>query len=172
MNENPTDAMPQPEAVVLEPVPAGIPLTSDAQQYLNQTGPWVRFMSILLFIGSGLMLLASASLVMLGLTGMSAFGGPFGAGSRAGGVSLVLLGPMYLAMAILIYIVPGVFLFRYASAIKQLRADGSSSTLEDALRQQRSFWRYLGILTLIMLIIAALVTIVAVFFAVFLTMRR
>jgi hypothetical protein len=70
------------------------------------------------------------------------------------------------------YILPGIFLFRYASAIKALKSDPSSPALEDALRYQKTFWRYLGILTIIMLCIFMLAMMAIIFFAVIMSLRR
>ena len=49
---------------------ATVGLTPLAQQYLNETRPWVRFISVLTFVAAGFMLLAG-----LGILAVSVFGG-------------------------------------------------------------------------------------------------
>jgi hypothetical protein len=97
-------------------------------------------------------------LVGVGVLAFSVFGGlvakntgGWGAvGSAIGGGALAFV---YVVLAF-VYIAPGVYLARYASAIKRLRANCNASGLEDALKHQKSFWRFAGILTAVGLIIA------------------
>ena len=171
MAENPPTSISESGSAVLGPIPTDVQLTSAAQQHLNQTGPWVRFMSILMFIGSGFMILAGVFIMLLGLVGMSSRFGPMGTGALPSGVG-ILLGPAYILMSLLVYLFPGLFLSRYASAIRRLRLSQSALALEDALKNQKSFWRYVGIMTAIMLITAVLGVLAAVFIAAFMSMRR
>jgi hypothetical protein len=120
-------------------VVAGISLTPTAQHYLDQTKPWVRFFSIMIFIGAAFCALAGVLVVIMGALASEAVrsmpGGP-------------LLGLFYVALAVL-YIPPGVFLSRYAGAIRSLKSNLDAQSLEDAMRHQKTFWRYVGILTII-----------------------
>jgi hypothetical protein len=161
------EAQSVPPAIETQPVV----LTADAQLYLSQTGPWVRLLSIMLFIGAGLLIMTGASLVLMGLAGMDSSMGSLGSSPLPNGV-IVLIGPIYVVMALLIYILPGIFLFRYASAIKAMKSDPSSPALEDALRHQKTFWRYLGITAIVMLGIAVLAVMAIMFFAVMMSLRR
>jgi hypothetical protein len=162
---------PEPPPISSTPEVLPVNLTANAQRYLSQTGPWVRFISIMLFIGAAFMILAGVALVLMGLAGLDSSTSPFGSGSMPGGMAF-LLGPIYVMMALLFYIVPGIFLFRYASAIKALKMTPSAPALEDALRNQKTFWRYLGIMAIVMLAIFVLAVMAAIFFAVILSMRR
>jgi hypothetical protein len=133
-------------------------LSPQAQEYLNQTRPWVRFISIMVFVGAAFMALAALVMIALTMAGAMAARGayaPFGA------VGVVAAAFFYLMLACL-YIAPGVFLYRYASAIKQLKAACTASALEDALKHQKSFWRFIGILTAVSLVIVVLVLVIAI----------
>jgi hypothetical protein len=129
-------------------------LSVTGQKFLNQTRPWVRFLSIMVYIGAIFTLLGGLMIILAGYAGAL-----FGAGSEAfqqfpgGGFAL---GLVYLVLAVL-YVPPGIFLSRYASAIKTLESTGTSMALENALKYQKSFWRYAGILTVIGLIVMAAV---------------
>ena len=114
---------------------------------LAGTKGWVRFMSVLMFIGAGFMLLIA--LVML-LAGGSIFqsgkAGTLPAGMMTGIASL------YAGLSIL-YIYPALKLWKYASGIAALLISGSSLDLEGALSQQRSFWKFLGIMVIALFVL-------------------
>ena len=160
MNENPY-SMPGTESGSEQFVPKEISLSPAGQQFLNQTRPWVRFMSVMMFIMAGFMFLAG--LIMIGtgavFVGQSRLNNPMSAlGPAVAGTFYVILSLLYLA--------PGVFLHRYAGTIKLLESSRAAQALEDALKHQKSFWRYVGILTLISLILGVILVIfMIVFFA-------
>jgi len=125
--------------------PVMVALTPLGQQYLDETRPWVRFMSIVTFAAAGLMVLVGLGLLLAALAGGLSNGAAapgFPAGALGGG----LFALVYLAMA-LFYIAPGLYLARYATAIRLLKVESESLRLEDALKHQKSFWRFVGILT-------------------------
>lgn len=129
---------------------ANIPVTPLMIEHLRATKPWVRFMSIMSFIGAGLMVLLGLFMILMPIApGMKGFGvGP-------------IVGLIYIAMAA-IYIAPAVFLHRFASAIGDLMVGGGDVALEAALGSQKSFWRFVGILTLVVVCIYALIIVVAI----------
>jgi hypothetical protein len=130
--------------------PAPPVITSAMMEYLKQTKPWVRFISILGFIGTGFLLLLGLFL-MLGAGVMSSrFGSAFG------GVPMAAIGMVYLVLGAL-YILPAVFLFRYAAGIQKALTVDLTSGVEEALQSQKSFWRFVGILMLILLILQVVV---------------
>jgi len=106
---------------------------------LRKTRPWVMFLGILGFIGTGLMLLGGVGLTIVGLAGM----GP-------GGPPTIAMGGMYALMAF-IYIAPSLYLVRYANRIRDFLAAPSNAGLELALTAQKSFWKFVGILMVVMM---------------------
>lgn len=100
---------------------------------LSQTQPWVRFLSVLGFIASGLM-------ALVGLCGATM--------SRSMGFIFLI----YIPMALL-YFFPSLFLFRYASRIADLRLTRGVEQLENALAAQKSFWKFVGIAALIVIFV-------------------
>ncbi len=120
-------------------------LTPLGRQYLRETRPWLRFISIFVFVVVGLMVLVGGVMVLIGVVSAAlpqATGAPEGFGAGAG-----LMGLLYLAIACL-YLATGVALARYASALKRLEAAGDAASLEGALKCQKSFWRLVGIVTI------------------------
>jgi len=154
MEENSADPISNGMVDVETETPADVLLTADGQRFLNQTRPWVRFMSIIVFIGAAFMVLGGVMLFLVGITGSLANTGNNAFGPMPGGGFGV--GLLYLVMAVL-YIPPGIFLSRYASAIKNLESTRTSQALDNALKYQKSFWRYIGIFTVVCLVITAAV---------------
>lgn len=158
MNENP-DAAPETGSGNTGFVPADLPLTAAAQQFLYQTGPWVRFMSVMIFIWSGIMALLGLAMILISI------GTRLPWGHRQFSILSVgntVIGLFYILFAIL-FVAPGVFLSRHADAIGMLRVRRSAQALEDALRNQRSFWRYVGILTIIHIVLGAILIVFVLF---------
>jgi len=168
MDENSTDSIPDNTSGGEEEVfvnkgtkdkPDEVLLTANGQKFLNQTRPWVRFLSIMFYILTTFTLLGGLTVLIVTMSGNlfnsenNAFGQLPGGGFE--------LGLLYLVMAIL-YVPPGIFLSRYASAIKTLESTPASDVLERALKYQKSFWRYVGILTVIVLIITELDSVTSV----------
>jgi hypothetical protein len=145
---------------------APVPVTDGVQMYLRQTKPWVRFMSVLMFISVGFLVIAALAMFVVGIAAGARGSNPFG--GMIGGTVLAL---MYLVMAG-VYVAPGVFLSRYAGAIGRFLGGGSTTDLEAALKHQRSFWRYAGILTLIGLVLSVVVVVIAVAAGLFAAMSR
>jgi hypothetical protein len=117
------------------PPPVGVTVTAATIEHLRRTKPWVRFMSVLAFIGSGVMALVG----LLALLGSTFQGLPRGVGSW--GIGLV-----YLLLAVL-YIFPALYLWRYADAINSLGNPPDSLALEEAMKHQAAYWRFIGILS-------------------------
>lgn len=136
-------------------------LTATAQGFLNQTRPWVRFMSIVVFAMAALMLLLGGFMLVMSFFGSLAARSQGELGPLGGALQMGFMSVAYVILAAL-YVPAGFFLFRYASAIRRLELAASSAGLEEALRYQKSFWRYAGILTIIGLVVTVLVFVLAV----------
>jgi len=130
---------PRAEAGNYAPYPqsnAGAPGVADtAIELLRQTRPWVQFISILCFLGSAFMLMASAGMFLAGAVGGT---------SKTEAYPVAMVGAIYLPLAA-VYIYPGIKLWSFASAISRLIVTRSASDLENALRHQKSFWKFSGI---------------------------
>lgn len=115
-------------------------ITPKVLAMLRQTQPWVRFLSVLGFICSALM-------ALVGIIGFAVT--MFATGNMGPVEGFVVL--VYLPIAA-VYFVPSLFLFRYASRISALWATHSVRQLEDALEAQKSFWKFAGILVLVVIL--------------------
>ena len=142
-------------------------VSAAAVAQLAATKPWVRLISVVIFVGAGFMLLGALFMLMAGGASMMAAAKSQGAPSALAGSMGGILAALYAVLAFL-YIFPGLKLWKYASAIGRLIQSGGENDLVDALNQQRSFWKFTGMIVLIMLVIyivAIIVGIAAVGFA-------
>lgn len=128
---------------------AGSGLVSGAAiQKLAATKPWVRLLSVISFIASGFMLLASGSLVLMGTVSSIVASGRSGSALPASfGIAIAIA---YAVFAI-IYLYPGVKLWKYANSIARLMHTQSEVDLVDALDQQRGFWKFIGVMVAIII---------------------
>jgi hypothetical protein len=109
---------------------------------LDRTRPWVRFIGVLMIIGCVFLILMAVIIMSVG--------GFFGAGQDLGPVTGMLLGFVYVLMAVL-YFFPARYLLRYGAAIKEMQGGTNSRAMEEALGHQASFWRFIGILAVAIL---------------------
>jgi len=111
--------------------------------YLKRTQPWVTFIAVMGFIGTVLMVLMS--LFML------AGGALMPANTKLPAMFFTVFGILYMFLGIFFCLIPGILLMRYSSAISSIPATGQAA-LESALSRQKSFWKYAGIFTIVILI--------------------
>lgn len=108
-------------------------------------------MSVISFILAGFMVVAGLGMILMSTAtpGMGNFGiGPF-------------VGVIYIAFAGL-YIAPAYFLHQFASSIGNLLEGGGDVAMESALASQKSFWRFVGIMTLVVICIYLLIFVSAI----------
>jgi hypothetical protein len=144
------------------PAPEGA-LTTRMIESLRQTKPWVRLMSIFGFVGAGLMVLGGLFMILAGVLGGAA---SRSMGGALRGAPMVFMGVLYLLLAAL-YVYPSLLLFRYASAIGRALGGEAVSGVEEALETQKSFWKFLGITAVIVLVLYAVLFVVVIVAAVF-----
>ena len=111
---------------------------------LAQTRPWLRLM-----LG---VFVTSIALLVVFVVGFGVLGW-FAHPGRPPGFGLGML--LTVLFVVGIYTPPAVYLARSAGSIRRLQQGGGWLALEDALRHQKSFWRYLGILILALIAVYA-----------------
>ena len=119
---------------------------------LRSTRPWTRFLSILGFIAAAI-LISSGIAMMLGKNFL-----PKATDSSA----LMLTGAINVAVSVF-YWIPSIWLYKYSAAISRFLDGGGATELGNALLYQKSFWKYVGIIVLISMIVAILGILAAVF---------
>lgn len=112
---------------------------------LTGTKPWVRFLSVIFWLLSGLVLLAAAAMAAI-----SVFNPPKTSASPFGGKEFMILAVVYVLLSF-VYIFPAVKLWKYANRIGSLVATRSTTDLDSALNEQRGLWKYAGIVAIIII---------------------
>lgn len=135
----PPDAALESEDPGIGAVPPG------AVRELRGTRPWVFFMAIVSFVGSGFALLGGVGVAVMG--GLA----PAGAGPDPFGGRIWILGIVYILFGLL-YVYPGVRLLQYGLAIGKLMRAPEPAHLAKALGYQRMFWRFAAILTILVVV--------------------
>jgi hypothetical protein len=146
----------QREQPAASPVSGATPGTSSGPGAMDaiiaalvRTGPWVRFLAVLGFVGIGLAVLAGLVIVLAGFTtGDPGLGMGFGL--------------VYLAMAA-VYAIPLVPLHRLANEASRLKRAPDPDSAARAVEHGRSFWVAVGVLTIIGIALGPVVLLVSVF---------
>lgn len=125
-------------------------VTQGVVSQLARTKGWVRFIGVLGLIGAGFMLLGGIAM----LAGAGAMGKVMEAqpGLKGPGNGVFLaIGFGYLVFGLLFFY-PSLKLNSYASAIARLIFTGRGADLEDAIEHQRAYWKYIGVLMVLMVL--------------------
>jgi hypothetical protein len=123
----------------------GAALSEPMITYLKQASPWLRFIGILGFIGAGLIcLFGILSAVFSSVGAVLAENLGF---LPAGFISLV-----YVALAALTFF-PARFTYLFGDKLRAYMHSGADWDLEQAFRNNKSLWKFTGILCIIYLAI-------------------
>jgi hypothetical protein len=144
-----------PEAPVqAEENAAGGILTAVMIRYLKESSPWLRFIGILGYIGAGLLI--AAGLVTTAAMLITGFAGFFGNGGETGLIGFFtsllsnLVGFIYVAAGLLAFF-PARFTHGFGVKIRNYLLSNAEKDLEEALKNNRSLWKFSGILAIVYL---------------------
>jgi len=148
--ENPYQS-PETPAVPVKPLVAQGTLTETMLLYLKGASPWLRFVGIMGFVSSGTTALwGIIFFAIIPLTGQiwneipgfevvsNALGVVFG-----GGIAVLCIGA-----GVLIFF-PSLFIYRFGEKIRGYLRTGTDLDLELAFKNNKSLWKFLGILYII-----------------------
>ena len=131
-----------PPPAMAPPAPGGM-VSEQSVEMLRQTRPWVMLMGVLCFIGSAFMLLGGLAVIAMGALASA---------TTAKSAAPMALGLVYVPLSGL-YIYPGLKLTKYGGAIGRLLQSRAIPDLDAALEQQKSFWKFAGITTIVMIVL-------------------
>lgn len=134
----------------------GEAVPSEAIVQLQRTKGWVRLIGVLMWIAVVIMLLVGVAIISTQSIGLFAAGGEINAYQSG---QIFGLAAVYAIFAFL-YIYPAIKIWKYGSAIKKLSASRQPEDLVAALNHQRGFWKFCGIMALIVLVIYAVMFVV------------
>lgn len=137
-------------------------ITDGVLKQLKGTKGWVKLMAIICFMLGGLMVMGGLAFLAFGLFGSSLMAAMGEQGAQLAGIGGAIggavIGLVYAGLGA-IYFVPGFKLWNYASTIEDLLKDRAVVTLEKALDYQRSFWKFVGVFTIVMISLYVLLVI-------------
>lgn len=131
-------------------------LDETAKAHLLETTRWTKFLAIMGFIFTGLLIMVALAVMTMGslfssYPGMEGLGAGLGAG----------IGFIYLIIAV-IYLYPAYALFKFSSCMKRGINTGSQDLITDAFRYQKNMYRFIGIMMIIVIAIYLLAFIVLI----------
>ncbi|WP_397383497.1 DUF5362 family protein [Prosthecobacter sp.] len=142
---------------------------------LAGTKPWVRFMSVIFWLGGLFLVLLSGFYALLAASGTfnndfksnpAIAGNPVFTNNPAFLAGILIGTSIYLGVFAFLTIYPALKLWKYANSIGRLMASRSIADLDAALTEQRRYWKFHGIMTLIA-ICMVLIGVIAFFALIF-----
>jgi hypothetical protein len=128
----------------------GLGVDNTTKAHLAETARWARFLAIVGFVMCALVVLIGlffGTFVSL-LSGRA--GGDFGDAELASGLGPVMA-VVYIIIAGIMFL-PYLFMFRFANKMKAALASSNQETFNQAFQDQKTYFRIIGILTIIGLI--------------------
>lgn len=132
-------------------------LNETAKGFLRETAKWAYFLSIIGYIGLGLIVLLAifAGTIFSSLGNM----GGMGTMNAMGGGTFITV--FYLVFAV-IYFFPIYYLNKFASNMKAAFRDNNTELLTSSLGYLKSHYKFIGIFTLIIVSLYALIFVFAI----------
>jgi Family of unknown function (DUF5362) len=118
--------------------------------YLKETAKWAKFLAIVGFIGCALIILVG---IFAGSVMASAFG-DMGGGGFGGGFGVVMA-VVYILLALLAFF-PYLYLYRFATQMQVALRNNDQAALTTSFGNLKSCFKFVGILTIIVLAFYAL----------------
>jgi hypothetical protein len=117
--------------------------------YLRETAKWAKFLSIIGFIGCALIILVGIFAGSVMATTMGELGGGFGSGMG------VVMAVVYILFALLAFF-PYLYLYRFANQMQVALRNNDQAALTTSFGNLKSCFKFVGILTIIVLAFYAL----------------
>jgi hypothetical protein len=138
-----------------------ITVNSDIKNYLLETAKWCKFLAIVGYVGMGLLVLLGI-FFMVGLSifsSISQLGFPMG-----------IFGFIYIIIA-LIYYFPISYMHKFSIKLSSGLKSGDQQSVNSGFENLKSLFKFMGILTIVVLSMYALILIVAVPIGIFSAMK-
>lgn len=117
--------------------------------YLRETAKWAKFLAIVGFIGCALIILVGIFAGSVMATTFGELGGGFGGGMG------VVMAVIYILLALLAFF-PYLYLYRFANQMQVALRNNDQAALSTSFGNLKSCFKFVGILTIIVLAFYAL----------------
>ena len=124
----------------------GFGIDQSSRAHLAEAAKWAKFLAIVGFVMCGLIIVLSFFIGTLFTTSMSRYGDSSSFGSGLG----IIMTIVYLSFGVL-YFFPCLFLFRFANNMIVALNSNEQITLNRSFQNLKIMFRYVGILTIIVL---------------------
>ncbi len=131
----------------------------EVSSHLRETAKWAKFLSIVGFVGLGLILVV---VLFAGSMVASYSSSPLTAAFSGGGTLQIIL----LLVMVALYFFPCLFMFNFSSKMLRALHNNDQYTLVASFRQLKLCYKFIGILTLVLISIYALIFVIGLIFAV------
>jgi len=132
-----------PESPIIPEPPqnTGVMLSEKMLSYLNDAAPWLQFIGILGFIGCGLSVIGGI-LSVVGFSAASFF--------ELSAFPFWIIPLIYIPLGVLFFF-PAYFTYNFGRKIRNYRFSNSTEDLELAFKNNKSLWKFYGIICIIYL---------------------
>jgi hypothetical protein len=139
----------------------------ESYSHLSETARWAKFLAIVGFITCGIIVIMSFFIgSILASSAFSAYGnGGSGGLSAIGGAFITAV---YLIIAV-IYFFPCLFLYHFSVRLKTALKTNDQTKLNQSLKSQKTLFKYVGVMTIIVLSFYALALLILGLSAIFAT---
>lgn len=121
------------------------------KSHLSEAARWAKFLAIIGFVFLALMVVGGLFVSTIMASSMSQFEGGYGGGSAnifaSMGAGLAVL---YIILAVIMFF-PLLFLLRFANRTKAALASNDQQVLNTSFQNLKAYFRYIGIITIIIL---------------------
>ena len=132
-------------------------LTANSLKYLDETAKWAKFLAIVGFVILGIM---SIGAIFIGIYMNALLPSEFAAMPEEVTASLTKSVLLFYFMMIIVYFLPTLYLYRFATQTRMSIAMFNSTGLAEGLKNLSRTFKFIGILTIIILGIYAFMFII------------
>jgi hypothetical protein len=163
---------PQADINAVNPLAPTGKLTETMVFYLKGASPWLQFLGIIGFIGAGGTVLGGLVFLAAGIFGGSAFAEAMAELGSANTASVGIIGGISILTGIIIVVIgivcffPARFAYNFGTKVKIFLQNNSEKELELALKNNKSLWKFMGILTIIYLAVLPVTLITSIIVAI------
>jgi hypothetical protein len=133
---------------------SGMPLTNNMLQYLVETSPWLRFIGIIGYIGSGLCCFGGIISAIALIIGSNVIG-------DFGGAPVWIFPLIYLPLGAILFF-PAHFTYKFGQRIRKYQYSHSNEDMESGFKYNKSYWKFMGILYIIYLAVIPFSVVIAI----------
>ncbi|MHC2990649.1 hypothetical protein OB13_03275 [Pontibacter sp. HJ8] len=144
------------EAEFYNEQPQGLNINLDSKTFLLNTAKWGKFLAIVGFVFVGLMVAGG----LFASTVLGAMGEGAGLGGSAMGSAF--FGVFYLLFALL-YFFPVLYLYKFSSKMKIALSANNEELVSESFKSLKSLFKFMGVLTIVMLVAYALALLAVAF---------